>query len=143
MSLNTKHNPSPSNSGHFFATNTPQIAFVGISGDKIEIIDVWGPYVVRRNRSNLCYVQVASLPYGSVHTLRNPFLIGAYHSGEVRFIQNIPNSTMSSMRGTLSNAIEWIFRNRKPHNSHSSYQQWMNTEWEIHQHLDDIVQQLC
>ena len=141
MSLITEHDPS--NSSHFFATNTPQITFIYISGDKIEIIDVWGPYVVRKNRSNLCYVQVASLPNGSVHILHNPFLIGAYYSGEVRFIQNIPNPPMSSVRRTLSNAIEWISRTRKPHYRHSSYRQWMNTEWEIHQHLDDIVQQLC
>ena len=138
MSLKTEHDPS--NSSHFFTPNTPQITLDGVAGDKIKIIDVWGPYVVRKNRSDLCYVQVASLPNGSVHTLRNPFLIGAYYNGEVRFIQNIPNSTMSSMRGTLGHAIKWISSNRNTGNHPSSYQQWMNTEWEIHQHLESFVQ---
>lgn len=137
MSLNTKHDPS--DSFHFPAPNFPQIAPSTIQGSGITIVDIWGPYSVGTSQSDLCYVQVASLLVGFAN-IGNLFLIGTDSNSEGCFIANIPNVVMSSRRGTLINAIDFMHYNKKPNDRHPSYQQWMNTEWEIHQHLERVVQ---
>lgn len=140
MSLNTRHNPK--NSNCFSAPNFPQIRFPNIFGTSIRIIDIWGPYALGANESHLCYVQIVSMSNGFAN-LRNPFLIGTDSNSEGCFVANIPNAAMSSRGGTLADAIDFISYNKKPPNRHSSYQQWMNTEWEIHQHLERFAQRFC
>ena len=139
MSLNTKHDPRDSIHP---APNFPQIKLPDIYGTSIGIIDIWGPYALDANESHSCYVQIISMRNGFAH-LSNPFLIGSDINSEGCFVANIPNAAMSSGRGTLSNAIKWISSSRKPNDRHPSYQQWMNTEWEIHQHLKRVVQRFC